>query len=371
MKFLHLSDLHLGRRLYDASLLEDQYAILQQILELLDSHDADAVLLAGDIYDKPVPSAEAVRLLDWFLTQLSDRKLPVVLVSGNHDSAERLAFGAQLLGNSKIFVSPVFDTPAEPVILHDDFGEVRVYLLPFVKPIHVRRAMTEITAETYTDAVEAVVAAWSPDSSCRNVLVAHQLVTGGIRSESESISIGGLDDVSAAVFAPFDYVALGHLHRAQQVHRPEIRYSGSPLAYSFSEGDCAKTVTWVELGEKGNVTISETPLIPLHCVSTLRTTFHKAMQGRSEDYLRIILLDEEDIPNALGQLRDRYPNLLRLEYDNLRTRTQSKLDPLTEEHLSPMDLLQRFYQLQNNQPMSREQTDLAKSWMEQIWEDET
>lgn len=371
LKFLHVSDLHLGRRLYDASLLEDQQVILQQILDLIDSHGADGVLLAGDIYDKPVPSAEAVRLLDWFLTQLANRDLPVFLVSGNHDSAERISFGSQLLDGSRVYVSPVFEKPTEPVSLHDAHGEVRIYMLPFIKPIHVRKAMPEVLAETYTDAVEAVIAAWKPDPDCRNILVAHQLVTGAVRSESETVSIGGLDDVSAEVFAPFDYVALGHLHRAQSVQRLEICYSGSPLAYSFSEGDCEKSVTWVELGEKGEVTVTQTPLKPLHPVRTLRGTFEMLMQDGSDDYLRLILTNEDDIPNALGRLRDRYPNLLRLEYDNLRTRAQAKLEPLVEESLSPMELLSRFYELRNNQPMSPEQAALAKDWMEQIWEGET
>lgn len=369
MIFLHLSDLHLGRRLHDVSLLEDQQVILGQILELLDSHGADAVLIAGDVYDKAIPSAEAVRLLDWFLTALADRDLPVFLVSGNHDSAERLAFGARLLDRRKLYVSPVFEHAAEPVVLHDEYGEIRVHLLPFVKPVHVRRVYSEATVESYTDAIQTVVDAWQIDPEVRNILIAHQFVTGAVRSESETVSIGGLDDVSASVFTPFDYTALGHLHTAQNV-AANIRYCGTPLAYSFSEGDRDKTVTWVELGEKGQITVSETALKPLHAVHTIKGSFETLLEGSSEDYLRIILTDEEDTPNALTRLRYRYPNLLRLEYDNRRTRTQALLEPVQASELSPMQLLEDFFQSRNDQPMSEDQRQLAKAWMEQIWEEE-
>ncbi len=369
LKFLHLSDLHLGRRLYDASLLEDQQFILAQILGLLDAQGADAVILAGDIYDKAVPSAEAVRLLDWFLTQLADRKKPVFMVSGNHDSAERIAFGANLFDEKGVFVSPVLEDVTAPVTLHDAHGPVHIYLLPFVKPIHVRRVFPETEIGDYTEAVEAVVKAWSPKEKERNVLVAHQLVTGAVRSESESVSIGGLDDVSAAAFSPFDYVALGHLHRAQSVCRETVRYCGTPLAYSFSEEE-QKSVTWVELGEKGSISISQTPLVPLHPVRTVKGLFDELMKQSSEDYLRMILLDEDDVPYAMTRLRHRYPNLLRLEYDNLRTRAQLKLQPLETQELSPLQMLEEFYRDRNDRPMPDPLKEMARAWMAEIWEDQ-
>ena len=367
---LHLSDLHLGRRFHDVSLLEDQRYILEQILELLDSNGADAVVVAGDLYDKPVPPAEAVQLLDWFLTQLSRRSLPVLLVSGNHDSQERIAFGTDLLPSSGIHVSPVFEGPAEPVILRDQYGPVCFYLLPFIKPIHVRRAFPDREILTYTDAVQTVVEAWQPDSACRNVLVAHQLVTGGLRSDSETVSIGGLDDVSVSALEGFDYVALGHLHRAQSVHSDRIRYCGAPLAYAFSEGGREKSVTWVELGEKGQVQVTETLLKPLRGTETLRGTLETLMQQSTEDYVRIILTDEEDVSNAMARLRSRYPNLLRLEYDNPRTRAALELPQTQEQSLSPLELLEQFYEQRNSRPMSPDQRQLAKAWMEEIWEEE-
>lgn len=369
MVFLHLSDLHLGRRLHDVSLLPDQQAILQQILDLLDLHGADAVLLAGDIYDKPVPSAEAVRLLDWFLTELSRRNKPVFMVSGNHDSAERVAFGAGLLDRSGVYISPVLEEVTAPVVLQDQYGPVHVYLLPFVKPVHVRRVFPEAEIEDYTQAVGEVVNTWSPNPAVRNILVAHQLVTGGVRSESETVSIGGLDDVNASVLAPFDYVALGHLHKAQSVSQDTVCYCGTPLAYSFSEEE-EKSVTWVDLGEKGRVSVTRTALKPIHPVRTVRGLFEDLLEGKSEDYLRIVLLDEDDIPYAMPRLRTRYPNLLRLEYDNLRTKVQAQLEPLGEESLSPLQLLENFYESRNGRPMAEELRSMAKSWMEEIWEGE-
>lgn len=370
MRFLHLSDLHLGRRLYDVSLLEDQRYILEQILSLLEQDRADGVFLAGDLYDKAVPPAEAVTLLDWFLTQLAQRGLPVFLVSGNHDSPERLAFGAQLLCGQHIHISPVFEGAQAPVELSDSHGPLRVYLLPFVKPVHVRRVYPEAQIETYTDAVRTVIAHWELDPSCRNVLVAHQLVTGALRCESEALSIGGLDDVDAQVFAAFDYVALGHLHRPQYVGaNGRIRYCGTPLAYSFSEADQEKSVTWVELEEKGQVEVTAQKLTPLHPVRTLRGSFSQLLAGQTEDYLRIQLTDEADVPNALARLRAAYPNLLRLEYDNLRMRESQALAPAEEQALSPLRLAEEFYSLRNNQPMSQEQRDLAAALMKEIWEE--
>lgn len=371
MKFLHLSDLHLGRRLQDVSLLEDQQYILQQILDLIQDRKPDAVLIAGDIYDKAVPSAEAVRLLDWFLTELAKHHVPVLMVSGNHDSAERLSFGAQLLCNSSVYVSSVFEGAEPPVTLQDEQGEVRVYMLPFIKPVHVRRVFPEAEVTDYTEAVRTVIDAWAPDPTKRNVLITHQFVSGGLRSESEAISVGGLDDVSGEILEVFDYVALGHLHRAQSVGRETIRYCGTPLAYAFSEGDQTKSVTWVELNEKGVVRVQKSELAPLRSVETVKGSFDQINQGTSENYLRIILTDDQDIPNALSRLRYRYPNLLRLEYDNMRTRMLDQVEAVAEETVSPIRLLEDFYESRNGKAMDEEQRNLSLAWMEEIWEEES
>lgn len=368
MKFLHLADLHLGRRLCDAPLLEDQRHILGEILEIARRESVDAVLIAGDVYDKPVPPVEAVALLDEFLTALSQLGAAIMLVSGNHDSSERLAFGGRLMDKRRVYVAPAFDGAAPPVTFSDAYGAVQVFLLPFVKPAHVRRVYPEDPLEDYTQAVAAVLRRWAPDPAARHVLLCHQLVTGGTRSESEYISIGGLDNVDGAVFDGFDYVALGHLHRPQSVGRETVRYAGSPLAYSFSEGEQEKSVTVVELLEKGNVTVRTVPLTPLRPVSSLRGTLEELLNGTSEDYLRITLTQGGTLPHTWARLKSRYPNLLKLEYADVAASLPS-LPGEGEALLSPLELVEAFYKSRNDAAMTDAQRALAGKLLEEIWED--
>ncbi len=222
----------------------------------------DGVLLAGDLYDKPVPPAEAVRLLDWFLTELAARGLPVFTVSGNHDSADRIAFGAQLLAGSRVYVSPVFAAPPAPITLTDEYGPVDIWLLPFLKPAAVRHVFPDEKIESYNDAIGCVLNACAPDPARRNVLVAHQFVAGAAVCESEEPSVGGVDSIDVSLFEGFDYVALGHLHSPQKVGRDTVRYAGSPLKYSFSEAHQHKAALFVTLGEKGSVRFEAAPLTP-------------------------------------------------------------------------------------------------------------
>ena len=250
MKLIHLSDLHLGKRVNEYSMLEDQEYILKKIINVIDDEKPDGVIIAGDVYDKSIPSAEAVQLFDDFLVQLAKRSLKVFVISGNHDSPERIAFGSRIMDASGIHMSPVYSGDITPIPLEDEFGTVNIYILPFIKPAHVRRyAENEIT--TYTEAVEYVISKLNIDPANRNVLVTHQFVTGALRSESEEISVGGSDNVDAYVFEPFDYVALGHIHSPQTCGSENIRYCGTPLKYSFSEVHDKKSVTVVELREKG------------------------------------------------------------------------------------------------------------------------
>ena len=367
MKFFHLSDLHLGRRMYEFSLMEDQTYILDEILRLTDKESPDAVLLAGDIYDRAVPSAEAVELFDRFLCALAERRVPVLAISGNHDSPERIAFGAQLMAPSGVFLSPVYGGTVEPVTLSDAFGEVRFYLLPFVKPSNVRRFYSDAGIESYTDAVRCAVEHMEVDTSVRNVLITHQFVTGAVRSESEDITVGGTDNVDAAVFDAFDYTALGHLHSAQKIGRETLRYSGTPLQYSFSERG-QKSVTVVELREKGNVTVSALPLAPLRALREIRgsyseLTLRENYAGTNTgDYIHAVLTDENDVPNALARLRSIYPNLMRLDYDNLRTRSSAVL--LAEERqekLTDTELFAELFEKQNGQKMTAEQSAYAEA----------
>ena len=376
MKFLHLADLHLGKRVNGFSMLEDQAHILRQILAILDDEQPDGVLIAGDVYDKSVPSVEAVGLLDGFLTELRARSVPVLLISGNHDSPERLAFGGRVMDSCGIHISPVYDGALAPVTLHDEFGPVHVWLLPFVKPAHVRRWFPDADIESYTDAMAEAIAHMDIDTAARNVLVTHQFVTGGARSGSEELSVGGTDNVDSGVFAPFDYVALGHLHGAQHIGRETIRYAGSPLKYSFSEARQHKSVTVVTLGEKGDVQVRTVALTPLRELREIRGSYDE-LTARSfyehttyrSDYLHLILTDEQDVFDAISRLRTIYPYLMTLDYDNARTRAAGGMSvPAETERRTPLELFEALYTRQNHQPMSEVQREYIAQLMEQIME---
>ena len=377
MKLIHLSDLHLGKRVNEFSMLEDQQYILTEILQIIDQEKPDGVMIAGDVYDKSVPSAEAVALLDDFLVRLAKRDLQVFLISGNHDSPERMAFGGRLMAQSGVHLAPVYDGKVSPSTLTDEYGPVNLYLLPFIKPAHVRRCFPEREILTYTDALAAAIEAMGVDTAQRNVLVTHQFVTGAARCDSEEISVGGTDNVDVSVFEPFDYGALGHIHGPQQVGRETVRYCGTPLKYSFSEAKHQKSVTVVELGEKGAVSVRTVPLTPMRDLAELRGTYEELTfrgfyQGTSypRDYVHITLTDEEDIPDAVSKLRIIYPNLMKLDYDNKRTRAGIVLEGAEDQQRSPLELLEEFYEKQNGQPMGEEQRTFAKSLMERIWEED-
>ena len=377
MKLMHLSDLHLGKIVNGFSMLEDQRYILNQILELAQQEQPEGILIAGDVYDKRVPSAEAVGLLDSFLTELAQVG-PVFLISGNHDSAERLAFGGRLMSAAGVYVSPVYDGTVRTVALEDEFGPVHIHLLPFLKPVQVRRFYPEAEITSYTDAVRTALAGLDLEDGERHVLLTHQLVTGAKRSDSEEISIGGSEDVDAEVFDGFDYVALGHLHGQQRAGGAHIRYCGTPLKYSFSEANHHKSVTFVALGEKGSVEITTRELQPLRNLKEIRGTYQELM-ARSfyqdtdlpESYLHITLTDEEDVPEALGRLRQVYPYIMKLSYDNTRTRLhQNPLEQHTELRTSPLDLFRKLYEAQNNQPMTQQQEEFLEKLIGTIWEEE-
>lgn len=377
MKLFHLSDLHLGKRVNEFSMLEDQQYILSRILEWVHKEKPDVLILAGDIYDKAVPSAEAVSLFDWFLTELADRACPVCIVSGNHDSAERLAFGARLMNARKIFLSPVYEGKVETVDFKDSFGRIRIHLLPFVRPLSVRHAFPK-EAEgivDYQTALRTAVEHMELLEGERNVLAAHQFITGAMSCESEEVTVGGLDNGDASLFDAFDYVALGHIHSPQSVGRKEVRYCGTPLKYSFSEVSQEKSITVVELEEKGNVQIKTLPLIPLRDMRKIRGTYMEVTDRSfyegtdQQDYIQVTLTDEEDIPDGLQKLRTIYPNIMRLEYDNRRTRKDAEIREWEkQEELSELELFSRFYEQQNNQPMSPEQEAFVKHIMEEIKE---
>ena len=377
MKFIHLSDLHLGKRVNEFSMLEDQAFILTKIINIIDEQKPDGVIIAGDVYDKSVPSAEAVELFDDFLVRLSKRDLKVFVISGNHDSAERIAFGGRLMDKSGIYMSPVYDGKVEPITLTDDIGEINIYMLPFVKPSNVRRFYPDNEIISYTDAVKTAVDSMNIDPANRNILITHQFVTGALRTESEDVSVGGSDNVDASVFAQFDYVALGHIHRGQKCGGGDfIRYSGTPLKYSFSEANDNKTVTVLDIKDKGNIALDFIPLIPKRDMVEIRGTYEELTlksfwenTSYNEDYMHITLTDEEDIPDALTKLRVIYKNIMKLDYDNKRTRTANAINGADNvKEKTPFEHFSEFYQLQNGQPLSDEQSTFVTNIIEQIWE---
>ncbi len=377
MKLLHTSDLHLGKRVSEFSMLEQQEYILGRITDIISSEMPGAVIIAGDIYDKPVPPAEAVRLFDDFLVKLSEMSVPVFAVSGNHDSAERIAFGSRLIGRAGIYLSPVYNGSVSPVRLYDEYGAVSFYMLPFLKPAEARSLFPGERIESYDDAVRAAVGHMEINSSERSVIIAHQFVTGAVRSDSETVSAGGLDDISAEIFGAFDYAALGHIHRAQSVLSPKIRYSGTPLKYSFSEAGHEKSVTIAELKEKGSLDIRTVPLVPLNDMREIRGSYMEVTERsfysekNRNDFLHVTLTDEQDIPEAMGKLRAVYPNIMKLDYDNLRTRSAGELTDLSEtENKSPAELFGEFYRQRNGAEMSEEQKEYISALISGLWETE-
>lgn len=377
MKLFHLSDLHIGKRVNEFSMIEDQKYILKRILDLAEEEKPDGIILAGDIYDKQIPSAEAVQVFDEFITRLAGRAIPVFIISGNHDSAERLAFGGRLLNSRGIYLSPVYDGSVTKIPLKDQYGTVWIHLLPFIRPSTVRHVF-ENEADLVTDvqtAAETVIRHMEIDLKDRNILVAHQFVTGASRCESEDVQVGGLDNIDAAVFTPFDYTALGHIHSPQNVGTDRVRYCGTPLKYSFSEVDQEKSITVVELEKKGTVRTSLLPLKPLRDMRKLRGTYLE-LTDRSfyrdmnrEDYIQVTLTDEDDVPDGLQKLRVLYPNIMQLLYDNQRTKTTQEVDAAQAvEKKTEIELFYEFYELQNNQPMTKQQKDFAEQLIREIKE---
>ncbi len=378
MKLIHLSDLHIGKRVNEFSMIEDQAFILTKIINVIDEENPDAVIIAGDVYDKSVPSAEAVQLFDDFLYRLAKRKLQVFIISGNHDSPERIAFASRLIDLSGVHLSPVYNGSIAPITLADAYGPVNIYMLPFLKPAHVRRFFPGEETVSYTDALLLAIDNMEIDYAQRNVLITHQFITGATRSESEDISVGGSDNVDASVFDGIDYVALGHLHGPQNIDgNQKIRYCGSPLKYSFSEASHTKSLSVVTLGEKGNFELRTVPLTPKRDLRELKGSYMELTAKQNydgtatDDYLHITLTDEEDIPNVISKLRVIYPNIMKLDYDNKRTRSSSVVTDVENiERKTPLELFDEFYEKQNGQPLSEVQRRFSAELIEKIWEGE-
>lgn len=376
MKIMHLSDLHIGKKVNEYSMLQDQIYILKEILRIIDNEKVETVIIAGDVYDRSLPPNEALELFDEFLYQLSSRNVNVFVISGNHDSPERISYGGRMMTENKIFLSPVYDGNVKPISLNDEYGKVNFYMLPFVRPADIRRYFPDENIENYTDAVKVAIDNMNVDFSERNILVTHQFVTGAELSESEDIIVGGTDNVSGEVFDGFDYVALGHIHREQTVGKDNIRYCGTPLKYSFSEAKHIKSVTILDFKDKENIEYSKIPLTPLRDMREIRGTYDELTLKSNyentnvDDYLHITLTDEEDIPDAIGKLRSIYPNIMKLDYDNLRTRGSGIVDAIENiESKSPFELFADLFKQQNNQDMSEEQEEIMRNLIDKIWEE--
>lgn len=371
MKLFHISDLHFGKRVHGFSMLEEQKELVQQILQYVEEEKPDALLITGDVYDKPIPPAEAVELWDMFLTSLS-ALTNTYIIAGNHDSGIRLQFGRELLKQRSVFIRGGIDeTVLQPECMKDAFGEVYFYLLPFFKPAHVNNLLQKETA-SYQEAAEELVKALQIDTEKRNILLAHQFVSWkgmAERSDSEISSVGGVDEISGEIFADFDYVALGHLHSPQRIGADTVRYAGSPMPYSFSEVRQQKGITVLELREKGNCAVRVLPLETTRKYRELKGTLVEILEAakddeRKEDYIRCILTDQTALFDPLGQIRSVYPNLMLLERQHMLQQGTRQNVVMESEDLQPEALFAEFFEKQLGKVLTEEQQEIVQA----IWE---
>lgn len=370
MKLFHISDLHIGKILHEVNLLEEQKFVLEQVLALVDLHMPDGILIAGDIYDKAVPSAEAVKVFDAFLSELAVRGLSIFLISGNHDSSERIHFASQILQKQNVFVKGVFDGKLEAVKVKEQEQTVSVYLLPYIRPFDVRPYYPEEEITSYDQAVRTVLAHTDIDEAEVNILVAHQFITGAVSSESETVMVGGIDNIGADAFSMFDYVALGHLHRAQKVKRETVRYCGTLFPYSFDPNEGEKSVTMITIGQEKAISIDTLAIHPRHALRTICGSLQEVLSGEvSEDYVKAVLTDGEDQVDVVPKLRDRYPNLLTVEFEGRKRTALAGLANAEQiAKRSPLELFAEFFQERSGQELDEEDRLLVEQMMRELSE---
>lgn len=377
MKFFHISDLHIGKKLREMDISKDQEYILNEIIKMVDKEKPDGILMAGDIYDRSVPPADAMNLLDDFITQLEERNIQVFIISGNHDSPDRLQFGKDILEKNQVYITGTFHGSLEKVVLSDQYGPINIFMLPFIKPSIVGNYYKDQVIDSYEKAVALVLGSEKIDTNQRNILIAHQFITNNgqepDQSESEAIRVGGLDNIDVSHFDSFDYVALGHIHRPQKVGRDTVRYCGTPLKYSFSESNHKKSVTMIELKEKGNIDITLLPLTPMKDMKIIKDTLKNLLSleeyiNHSEDYIYAIITDEEDLFDPIGQLRSVYKNILFLEIEKEKTQLSNNESFLLEEvkEKKPLDMFREFYINQNNNKMTESQEKIFMEILDKI-----
>ncbi len=374
MKFIHISDLHLGRKIYEYSMIEEQKNALVQVIDAVDKFNISGVLIAGDIYDKSVPTVEAMELFEWFLMKLVDRGIKVFIISGNHDSAERVSFGAKAFEKSGIYIAKAYDGKVPFIELEDEHGALLVHMIPFVKPAIVRHYYEDSEIIDYNTALKTVVENMSYETSKRNIVMVHQFITGAVRSDSEEVFLGGLDNVDFEVFDDFDYVAMGHIHKPQNMGRKNVRYSGSPVKYSIDEINHKKSMTIVEFGKKGEVLVDTIPFVPLKDIRKIEGTYmeltkkSRYVDTKTDDYIHVVLKDEQDVPDALRKLKVIYPNILKLEYSNKRTvnnKNRSLIGMEQVKNKGVFDYVRELYEIQNNQKINDTQLNIVK----RLWEE--
>ena len=377
MKIIHISDLHLGRKIHEYSMIKEQRNALNQVVEAVDKHCIDAVLIAGDVYDKSIPTVEAMELFESFLMELADRNKKVFVISGNHDSSERLSFGAKAFEKNGIYIAKAYSGQVPYVELEDEYGQVCIYMIPFVKPAIVKH-YHNVEIEDYNTALKVVVENISLDTTKRNIVMVHQFITGAIRSDSEEVCLGGLDNVDFEIFDDFDYVAMGHIHKPQNMGRKYVRYSGSPLKYSIDEINHKKSMTVIELNKKGDISVDTIEFLPLNDIRKIEGTYMELtdrsnyIDTKTDDYLHVVLKDEQDVPDALRKLKVIYPNILKLEYSNKRTAVNKlAITPLQVKNKGVFEYVKELYELQNNQEIDDMQLKVVKKLWEESKTDET
>ena len=373
MKFLHLGDLHLGKTLNDFDLIGDQRYILDQILDIADKESVDGVFIAGDVYDKSVPSEASTRLLDYFLSKLADKGIKVFMVSGNHDSDDRLNYGSTLFASNQIFISAVFDGTLHKESFADGDTEIDIYMLPFVKASQIRHYFADEDIESYDDAVRTIIRNTSINKNNKNILVAHQFVSG--RGEDPALagsegagtqSVGMVEKIGYDCFEDFDYVALGHIHSPQRVGRDEVRYAGSPLKYSLSEANNEKSVPLITVSVGEGVKIELAPLKPMRDVRHMKGTLMELLDKKNvkapEDFIYATLTDEDIINDAMGIFQQVYPNTVRIDYDNSHTRAIEHVDiSRIAENKSFPELIGDFYRLMYGCEITEEEMDVMRT----------
>lgn len=350
MRFIHIADLHIGKKLNGISLIEDQRYALNQIINMIQDKNIDGILMAGDIYQQAQPSNEAMVLFDEFLSRIVNLHVPVFMISGNHDSDQRISYFASLIQQSEVYTTTAFKGTTQVVEIEDDYGTIYIHLLPFIKPIDVKKCYPNEKVESYQDAIETVLNHSKIDTNKRNILVCHQFITGGATTDSEVFAIGTLDNIDHTVFDAFDYVALGHLHNPQSIGRKEVRYSGSLLKYSLSEVSNKKSITILDIKEKGNTFIETYPIQFLHDVREIKGMYQEVMKlPYSEDYVSVCLTDDLLIPDAYLSIMTNFPNMIQFRREsNHQVVEEIDFNIDCIEDKSVVDLFVDFYKAQNN-----------------------